>query len=160
MLTADRLRELLRYDADTGLFVWLVCTSNRARIGSVAGRSRHDGYRIIGVDGRYYLAHRLAWLYVRGSWPPDHLDHIDGDPSNNRIANLREASPLQNRANARIRRDSGSGFKGVRKEWNRWSARITIDRKEIHLGAFATPEEAYAAYCRAAEKARGRFARF
>lgn len=69
MLTAERLRSLLRYDPDTGTFVWAARTSNRIKIGDVAGRPHNRGYVAIGVDGRVYLAHRLAWLWVTGNWP-------------------------------------------------------------------------------------------
>ena len=84
------MKDLLNYDPDTGDFTWKVSTSNRVRVGQVAGTLRHDGYIRIKVNGKLYLAHRLAWFFVYGVWPVEFLDHIDQDKSNNRINNLRE----------------------------------------------------------------------
>lgn len=69
MLTQCRLRELLSYDPDRGIFVWRVKAARNTIIGSEAGRISSGGYREIGVGGRLYFAHRLAWLYVHGEWP-------------------------------------------------------------------------------------------
>lgn len=146
-LTADRLREVLRYDPETGVFTWLVCMSN-ARSGAVAGGVRADGYWRIGVDKIVYLAHRLAWLYVNGEWPSNQIDHIDGSRSNNRINNLRDVSNDVNQQNRRWARSDNisSGLIGVGMKRGKWRARIQVGGVLRQIGTFDTPEEAHAAY--------------
>ena len=102
-LTAERLREVLAYDPDTGVFTWKARTSpfSRVNVGDVAGNLRRDGYIEICVDGRKHQSHRLAWLYVYGEWPADQIDHINGIRTDNRIANLREANNAENHHNLR-----------------------------------------------------------
>ena len=148
-LTAERLRELFAYDSSTGLFTRKVSTTNRVKVGDVAGSPNQKGYINIMVDGRLYPAHRLAWLYEHGIWPQGQIDHINGVKADNRIANLREATNGQNKQNMRsARADNGSGLLGVR--WHdrdqRWHARIMLDGKAKHLGSFGSSEEAQAAY--------------
>ena len=121
----------------------------------VAG-CKSRGYIVVRVDLVLHQAHRLAWLYVHGSWPVDQIDHINCDPSDNRICNLREATPAQNQANTRSY--AKSGFKGVRKNFSKWNAYIG-GRTFKHLGSFDTPEEANAAYLTAARARSGEFAR-
>lgn len=162
MLTAERVREILSYDPLTGVFVWMARASakfNGKFAGKVAGSIDDMGYRVIGVDGRLYRAHRLAWLYVHGEWPKI-IDHKDGDRDNNTIANLRLATALQNTANRRG--DSRSGYKGVtwQSQIGRWQARIRVKGKNIHLGVFGTAEEASKAYETAAKSVHGEFANF
>lgn len=160
-LTAERLREVLDYDRETGVFAWKVTTSNRAKAGTIAGHKHIFGYTIIMVDGHRYPAHRLAWLYQTGKWPNQIIDHINGCPNDNRFSNLREATHVENSRNSRKPSNNTSGFKGVRldKRWNRWVAEIRTDGKRKSLGRFDTPDEAYAAYCAAAEEYHGQFAR-
>jgi hypothetical protein len=147
-LTLARLRELMEYCPETGEFRWRVRRGGRAPAGSVAGSVEGRGYTQIRIDGRHYMAHRLAWLWTFGRWPPAQIDHRDRDRSNNRISNLRKATNGQNNANGAGW--SASGFKGVSKVGGRWMARIRRDKRERYLGLFETPEEAHAAYCRAA----------
>jgi hypothetical protein len=90
-LNAARLRELMHYEPETGRVVRRTATRGH-RAGAVAGCTRRDGYQVISIDGYRYLAHRLAWLYVHGAWPDGDLDHINANPSDNRIANLRAAT--------------------------------------------------------------------
>ena len=94
VLTAERLRELLNYDPLTGVFSWRVNGRGRSGVGTVAGGSNH---KRIAIDKKEYFVHRLAWLYVHGCWPTEDIDHINGDPSDNRIANLREANSVSER---------------------------------------------------------------
>lgn len=153
-LTPERVRELLDYDRDSGLFVWKAPNSNRTSAGNVAGTIRH-GYVLIGVDGRQRLAHRLAWLLVTGEWPTADIDHINGNRSDNRIANLRQVTRSVNMENQRRPRgNNSSGFLGVGwdKEKRRWRAQIKVNGVNLILGRFRTPEEAHGAYIAAKRK--------
>ena len=149
VITADRLRELLDYNPDTGLFHWRITKSNRVRVGDEAGYYRKDGYCCIRIEGRLYLGQRLAWLYVYGEWPSKNIDHIDQNKSNNRIDNLRNASQTINNYNTRLRKDNASGYQGVTKSGNRWIAQVhqRIDGvRKNHTKSFGTPEEAHEWY--------------
>lgn len=164
-LTAARLRELFHYDPLSGTFVRLrsvpgasaACGTASQRAGAAVGLSaRKDGYIGIVVDGRRYMAHRLAWLYVFGEWPRQEIDHVDGQRANNAIANLRDVSRTQNNQNRqRARCDSGSGMLGAFPDGRgRFRASIKINGKATGLGRYDTASEASAAYWRAREKAR------
>lgn len=157
-LTAELLRSLLDYDAEAGVFRWRISRGSR-RAGAVAGNLRRDGYVGILVCGRLYTAHRLAWLWVTGEWPIE-VDHRDGDGSNNAWTNLRLATHAQNMSNTKKPRHNTSGFKGVHlRRQGDFSASIQHKGKTIHLGLFPTAEAAHAAYCAAAERIHGEFAR-
>lgn len=150
-LTAERLRELLSYDPETGVFTWRVGGHGR-RSGDVAGCDNGAGYVKIIIDGRNRLAHRLAWLYTHGRWPECFIDHRNGDRADNRIANLRECSPAQNQHNRhRADRGSASGLIGAHRQPHsrRWRATIKAGGKHRHIGTFDTPEAAHAAYLQA-----------
>jgi hypothetical protein len=151
ILTADRLRELVDYNKDTGVFTWRL-SRKRARLGAKAGYTRGDGYVFIRIDKRLYRAHRLAWLWVYGEFPAIEVDHINRNPSDNSLANLREVNSSQNKQNTSIRRDNRSGYKGVYRhsQTGRWVAQIAINGAAKHLGCFASPEDASAAYNNAA----------
>jgi hypothetical protein len=161
MITAERLRELLAYDPETGVFTWLVARSNHIKVGDIAGwLNGEEGYTRIKVDGHPYMAHRLAWLHVTGSWPVTQIDHVNCTRDDNRWTNLREATQSQNAANVRIRgKTKASGFKGVHRHGRRWKAVITKDGRNTSLGYFDAPEEAHAAYVKAAREYHGEFAR-
>jgi hypothetical protein len=153
-LTADRLREVLDYDPETGVFRWKVSACGLA--GQEAGSTNGLGYLRIRVDGKRYVASRLAWLYVHGRWPSDRIDHRDRQRARNPIENLRESTRVQNKANQTRRKDNLTGFKGVHKVGARYQARFGPKAK--HLGLFATPEEAHARYVREATEQWGDFA--
>jgi hypothetical protein len=159
MISAERLRELLAYDPETGVFTWRVGNRRNVVPGQRAGCPDTGGYLLIRVAGRLVAAHRLAWLYVHGEWPSEQVDHINSVKTDNRICNLRLATRAQNMRNMGLRRSNTSGFKGAWKHGKRWKSVIMVDRRRIHLGCFDTPEEAHAAYCDAAEKYHGVFAR-
>lgn len=162
MITASKLRTILSYDERTGVFTWLMPPSRgKSHVGEPAGALAPDRRVNIGIAGRHYKAHRLAWLYVHGEWPGGLLDHIDGDPSNNAIANLRPASPWQNMGNARRRVDNTSGFKGVHYDslTGRWRAEVKANGRRVRIGRFDTPEQAHAAYMAEARRLFGEFAR-
>jgi len=140
------LKTLLAYSPDTGLFTWVSSKSKKPIIGAIAGTRHPHGYIRINIQGRMYYAHRLAWMYVHGKFPSHEIDHIDRDPSNNKIANLRLATHAQNSRNTPKRRTNTSGFKGVTRHQKRWKATIQHDGEQIHIGVFDSAKEAYAAY--------------
>lgn len=150
-LTAERLRERLSYEADTGLFRWLVKPSDRYPAGMLAGTANAAGYIQINVDGRLYYAHRLAWLYVTGLWPSDRIDHRDRNKANNKFYNLREATHGNNTTNRIIPKRSGLP-RGVTKISGSYHARIKHNKKLIYIGCFHTPEEAHLAFLDAARQ--------
>ena len=153
MLTQKRLKELLHYDLNTGVFTRQKPIRGMA-VGSVCGCSDKDGYIHISVDKKRYKAHRLAWLYVNGSFPPDQIDHINRVKDDNRIENLRLATGSQNCQNQSKRRNNKSGVIGVNwcKRERKWRARIGINGQEICLGYYSTIKDA--ALSRAAAKAK------
>ena len=159
-LTADELRRLLSYDLETGKFLWRVSPNKKIKTGKPAGYMGRDGRCRVGINGRFYKSHRLAWLYVHGRWPTGMLDHINGNPADNRISNLREASRGQNGMNRRVGKNNRSGRKGV--FWNsgarKWSAQITADGRQKFLGNYHTVEDAHNAYTAAAMALHGEFA--
>jgi len=148
ILTQERLKELLNYDPETGVFVWVTRPSNQINIGDRVGYLHPNGYRYIGIDGKLYFAHRLAWLYMTGAFPPDQIDHINRARANNRFANLRAVTGSENQHNAKTRKDNKSGFKGVsyHAASQKWRAKIRLNNICQQLGSFFTPEEASAAY--------------
>ncbi len=165
MLTQEALRQLLTYDPATGHFTRRV-TRGRAVAGSRAGFAQTQGYIQIGVNRSFYLAHRLAWLYMTGDWPVAEIDHRDGDKANNKWVNLRSATRTENCANARKRRSykgvaCSSPFKGVSfcKSTGRWQSHICKHGRMFYLGMFDTQEEAHATYVRAATEMHGAYAR-
>lgn len=152
-LTAQRLREVLHYDAEMGVFTRKVRTAQRHQVGDRADflitSGGQAGYRRVSIDSQRYLAHRVAWLYVYGQWPEHDIDHKDGDRSNNRITNLRDVVNQVNRENMRCARsDNKSGWLGVHlhDDGIRWRARIQVRGRSRHIGLYETPEDAYAAY--------------
>jgi hypothetical protein len=142
-----RIRSLLDYDRETGTFRWTAITSNRVKIGADAGWINSNGYRMIRVDGHQYMAHRLAWLIVHGRFPVGDIDHINGIRTDNRIANLREATRSLNMQNLRrARADSTTGVIGVRRMLKKWQAEIQVNHRKIYLGTFDSIDDARTAY--------------
>lgn len=148
-LTVERLREVLAYDSERGVFTWRV-RRRGVRVGGVSGCVRRDGYRLIRVYGFLYLAHRLAWLYMTGKWPIDEVDHKNGVPGDDWFDNLREASRSGNMQNQRrAKRGNATGLLGVCRNRDKFIARIVVDGKRRHLGTFTNAEVAHAAYVEA-----------
>jgi len=155
-LTQELLKTVLHYDRKTGNFRWLVKPASRTHIGDLAGCIEPAGYRVIGIAGIGFKAHRLAWLYVYGEFPNE-LDHKNRNRADNRISNLREATRPQNGGNAKGRREGRLKGAYWHKRGKRWASSLCVDGKHIWLGQYATEEEAHAAYCEAAKKKFGEF---
>lgn len=158
-LTAELARQILDYDPETGLMNWRVDMC-RAKAGTNAGSTDKYGYRIIGIMGKRYKLHSVAFFIMTGRWPVE-IDHEDRDRSNNKWTNLREANRNKNQGNVAKYLTNTSGFKGVyfHKANQKWVATITDAGKATYLGSFSKPEEAHEAYCVAAVRVFGEFAR-
>lgn len=160
-MTVERLREVLDYSPQTGVFTWRIRRNWAVLPGTVAGRLNRDGHRKIDIDGVVYFAHRLAWLVTYGRWPGGQIDHANGNPDDNAIGNLREATNRENSRNRRVDRESITGLKGVyhRQRKNGYQARIFVDGKRVTVGSYASAEEAARAYDASALQHFGEFAR-
>ena len=145
----QKLRDALNYNPETGEFTWEI-SAGRVRAGSLAGCvDKSRGRLCVNFQGKLYLAHRLAWLLAYGKWPDEMIDHIDGNPLNNRISNLRDVSQSLNQQNQRkASANNSTGFLGVsfHKQTAKFQARIALNGKLKHLGLFPTAELAHAAY--------------
>ncbi len=138
-LSQDEVRAELCYNPVTGEF-------HRHSTGRLAGsRNPENGNIQIRVQGRLYLAHRLAWLYMKGVWPPDEIDHDDGNRSNNRWKNLKCATHAENHQNEKLRIDNKTGVRGVNKRGSRWVVRIQVNKVRHLIGWYTVLEEARAA---------------
>lgn len=165
------LREMLDYDPETGLLTWKVrpvhhfksagfCNHwNKTHAGKITNCVDFSGRVIVNIKGRPHYAHRLIWAIVYGEYV-QYIDHIDLNPSNNKLSNLRACTKSQNQHNRGLSKNNSSGFKGV--SWHsqrkKWTARITVNWKNIYLGLYDTQEEAHAAYCKAADELHADFA--
>jgi len=142
MLTQNRLKELLTYNENNGLFFWNKDMENSVKKGDFAGYLRGK-YRCIRIDSKNYSSHRLAWLYIYGYFP-DKIDHINGVSDDNRIVNLRDVNYSENNKNKRLGKNNTSGYFGV--TWNKtakkWRAFIKTDGKNKHLGYHVKKEDA------------------
>lgn len=154
------IKDYLAYDPETGVFTWLKNEWHPRLKGKQAGTSNGKGYRQIFFRGASMSEHRLAWFYVYGAWPKQQIDHINQNGSDNRIANLREATQVQQRGNQGLSRVNTSGQRGVRRHrlGKKWLAQITINGKYKHLGSFPSKEEAARVYQAAAKAHWGEFA--
>lgn len=160
-LSAEMLRAVIRYSPDSGEFIWLTPPGKRLKPGDIACSRNGAGYIQIGLCGFRYYGHRLAYLYMMGSWPPVEIDHINGDRSDNRWANLRSVDRASNAKNVRRHKDNKSGVKGVSwsAERHLWVAQICIRGCQTHLGRFGLKQDAETAYRKAADIHFGEFAR-
>lgn len=136
MISYERLHDALHYNPETGVFTRKI-GSGTSKVGDIAGYNLR-GYIRISIDNRQHEAHRLAWLYIYGYWPENEIDHIDRNPSNNSISNLREVSRQCNMRNTGMLKNNTSGIKGVHFDKNRcrWLAHIKINQKNVYLGRF------------------------
>lgn len=165
-ITQAYLKQRLHYDPETGVFTWLPYSGHKQRwnkkhAGKIAGARMTIGYLLIRIDGQQYLAHRLAFLYMTGKFPPNQVDHKNYDRSNNSWANLRPATKQQNMRNRKAQKNNTTGFKGVyfHRQMNKYGARIKIGIKCKSLGLFDTAKAASIAYANAAHIYFGEFAR-
>lgn len=165
-LDQSRLKELLHYDPETGHFYWLVDRGPMARAGSQAGtlhkaKKSLSPYVRIKLEGQSYLAHRLAFLFMTGAWPLGEPDHRNTNTLDNSWLNLRDATPSQNQANRKVRRDNKSGIKGafyIARD-KIYLSQIQVSGQTIKLGYFKTAQEAGRVYEAAAKRYFGEFAR-
>ena len=160
-LTAEYLRSILSYNKKNGVFTWKITLSKRRSAGSVAG-FKNEGRIKIGIDNNDYMAHRLAWLYIKGEWPEFEIDHKDGNKANNKWGNLRHATSSQNQRHKGIQANNKTGYKGVCFDNKRQKFLATINKtvngkkKHFHIGHYNTSQEASEAYIIAAKKIHGK----
>lgn len=172
--TPEQLRELLTYDPETGKLYWkprpasmfpsdrVAKSWNTRYAGKEALTAKPNGYYQGNIlSNNYVKAHRVAWAIFHGNWPEGDIDHANMRRDDNRIVNLRVASRSQNCMNTSATKSSKSGYKGVyfHSRVKKWTAQIGVNRKQYHLGYFASAQLAHAAYCEAAKKYHGEFAR-
>jgi hypothetical protein len=166
----DFIRENMNYNPETGVLSWAKPKQGR-KVGSPLGNLDKDGYLILSrvvFDGKKrvgfprYCVHRIIWIFVHGKPPKDQIDHINGDKSDNRLCNLREANTAENMRNVGKQAHNTSGLKGVsfHKHTNKWRANITLGRKQIHIGVFDCPAAAFFSYQVFADIHHGKFARY
>jgi hypothetical protein len=152
-MNAERARELIRYEPETGEFFYTARRSNACRKDGRAGTQGQRGVVIVRLDGKTYLAHRVAFLLMTGEWPKNDVDHIDGVPSNNRWSNLRDVPHKNNTYNIHGTPSHKRHSRLLGAHWcsqgQHWKSSITVDGKAIYLGVFASDEEASSAYLEA-----------
>ena len=147
MITQKELKKLLHYDLDTGVFTKLTRAANHSNIGDKLKTITWAGYTSVCLSGRKYQAHRLAWLYVMGSWPKEQIDHINHIRSDNRWVNLREVNHQDNHKNISLQKNNRSGVNGVHydKKTKKWRAYFHRNQRFIGLGRFTDKFEAICA---------------
>lgn len=147
MLLQTELKKLIRYEEDSGMFYWLCDRGSQKIKGTRAGYLHASGYRRIKIKGALYKEHRLAFLYMKGSFPKDGVDHINGVKDDNRWVNLRGCTQIANNKNSAMRKDNRTGCRGVHfsKLERKWKAFISNKGCNIHLGTFSDFFEAVCA---------------
>lgn len=157
----DEILAFVSYDPETGFFTRNASKYCPWTVGEQAGSIVTKGYRRIFINKEYYMEHRLAWIIINEIIPENMtIDHINGDKSDNRICNLRLATDCQNSYYRPRKSSNTSGMKGVyQRENGKYRATITVNKQRTNLGTFETKEQAYAAYCEAAHRLHGEFAR-
>lgn len=146
-LTAENVRQIFDYDPATGELTKKAYPGMRLRRGSTATSIRLDGYLSVSVMRKHHYAHRVVWLWMTGMWPENFIDHIDGKKDNNRWANLRSATKVQNGQNQReAHSNSQTGLLGAHPYKDRFRCTTSIHGRKKHIGYFMTAEEAHRAY--------------
>lgn len=152
MMTYERLKELLHYNPETGIFTRKICRRGW-RAGSLAGTKAPDGRIKIFINGKLYFAYRLAWLYTYGKWPDGEIDHINGNPSDDRIENLRDVDRQINMQNKRsAAKNNKLNLLGVYMQHGKYFTAISVNGKVRRLGSYDTPEKASEVYLEAKRK--------
>ncbi len=152
-ITQDFLKSLFEYDPLTGIVTWKEGRSNMVK-GSRVGCKNGSGYLIVTINSKSYRLHRIIWVYMFSTIPKNfHIDHTNGNKTDNRLSNLRLVTNKQNQENRPAPINSSSGYRGVtwHKSYKKWMARICSNKKRITIGFFDTSEEAYEAYKKAAK---------
>jgi len=162
MITKRLADEWLNYDPLTGIFTWKKKPKSKAQVGDQVGTTSPYGYVMLKVKGKRSAAHRVAWLMHFGEMPRMMIDHINNNPSDNRISNLRLATYPQNGWNRKSNKNNMCGLKGAHfhKATGKYRARIMVNGQEHHLGDFDSAKEAHETYCKAASVFHGDFANF
>ena len=144
ILSQDEVRQAFDYDPDSGLLKWKISPGTGVKAGQIAGSVHYRGYIQINYKRMNLLAHRVIWVYMTGKNPTEFIDHIDGNASNNKWINLREATNKQNQENRAQQANNSSGYRGVtyRKKEKRWQAQVQHNKKYVYLGCYATKEQA------------------
>lgn len=155
------IKEFLSYDPISGFFTWVKVLGGRTIPGSIAGTETNRGYIQLKFNGKYYLAHRLAFFFMTGSFPAEDVDHVNGVTTDNRFFNLRLATTTQNLCNTKVRSDSNSGIKGITyiKENKTWRAKLSMRGKTVFQKNFKFLEDACKEIKRQREIHHGEFAR-
>ena len=158
MLTQQQANSLFHYS--DGELIRISVISNKTKVGDVAGRIGKRGYKYLTFYQKKYYVHRVIWLMHYGTLPKI-IDHIDGNPLNNRIENLRACTASENLCNAKTKANNTSGAKGVVwfKPKQKWRARISFNKKEYHIGYFDEKQDAINAVIEARPKIHKEFAR-
>lgn len=168
--TPETLRQLLRYEAETGRLFWRKRPTKFFRTEGDARKWNNrwagkEAFTAIGKQGAFsrvlgvnLLAHRVAWAVAFGKWPKDQIDHINRNRLDNRICNLREADAAQNGANRCRPRGASNPYRGVSAQCQKWRAAIGVRNRRVSIGTFACPTIAALAYDRAARELHGEFA--
>lgn len=148
MLTQERLKQLLDYNPETGVFTWKVRRAGTARVGAVAGSLQITGYIHIQIDQHMYSAHRLAWLFMHGAFPAAglHIDHVNGERADNRAINLRVGTHRANMQNLPCHRKGKLPGACWHKRKQKWQALAQLNGKYYSLGYHGTAEAAHEAY--------------
>ena len=159
MLTPDYLKQLFRYDDETGNLIWQITKSATAFVGSMAGSINAKGHINLQIDKKMYAAHQVVFMLHHGFIPCE-IDHINGVKTDNRIENLRVCTSSQNKGNIGLLKSNCSGYRGVslNKRSGMYHAQIKINGKQTYLGRFATPKDAAIVYNKAAKEHFGEFA--
>lgn len=148
-ITIDYLKKVLHYAPDTGVFTWIARATRADLIGKEAGSRHSSGYISISIHNKKRLAHRLAWLYMTGFWPVNHIDHIDGNRTNNCFNNLRDVTRSENLHNVHTaKKNNKVNLLGVSAHQGKWRMQIMINGVRTRVSGFDTPEQAHKAFMR------------
>jgi len=159
LLTYEEVKEMFDCDPEKGILIWKTRPVNsKYLIGTIAGWiNKSSGYVMVKIKRKDYRSHRIIWFLMTGKWPENQIDHINGIRNDNRFCNLREATSSQNNANSSKR--NSTGYRGVHKDGKKWRAQIRMNKKNIHLGLYDTPEEAHTVYVAKAKELFGEYAK-